>query len=230
MRALITRPREDSTSIAERLEELGIEPVIEPLMTVEPVSDAEVDLDGVQAILLTSRNGVRALAAATERRDVAVYAVGDSTAELARESGFDPVESAGGDNDALAELVRERLKPADGKLLHAAGAAVAGDLAGTLTGHGFDVRRQELYATRPVAALSVATRGLLSDGGIDLVLLFSPRTAETFVGLVKQAGLGDACAGVTAVCLSREVARSVGSLAWREVTRERTSQYERIGD
>ncbi len=106
MRALITRPKEDSTAIAERLEELGIEPVIEPLMTVEPVADAKLDLDGVQAILLTSRNGARALAGATERRDVVVYAVGDSTAELARENGFKSVESAGGDSESLAELVR----------------------------------------------------------------------------------------------------------------------------
>ena len=217
MRALITRPKEDSTAIAERLGQLGIEPVIEPLMTVEPVADARLDLDGVQAILLTSRNGARALAGATERRDVVVYAVGDSTAEMARELGFESVESAGGDNESLAELVRQRLKPGDGTLLHAAGAAVAGDLAGTLTGDGFDVRRHELYAARPAAALSVATCGMLSDGAIDLVLFFSPRTAQTFVDLINQAGLADACAGMTAVCLSRAVALAVGALEWREV-------------
>ena len=217
MRALITRPSEDSTAIAERLEALGIEPVIEPLMTVEPMADVEVDLDGVQAILLTSRNGARAITGATDRRDVPVYAVGDSTAELAREAGFETVESAGGDSEALAMLVRERLEPKDGALLHAAGAAVAGDLAGVLAGDGFDVRRQELYATKPVAALSVATSGMLSDGGIDLVLFFSPRTAQTFVDLVNQAGLDKASADMTAVCLSRAVARSVGALQWREV-------------
>ena len=217
MRALITRPKEDSTAIAERLEELGIEPVIEPLMTVEPVADAKLDLEGVQAILLTSRNGVRALTDVTERRDIVVYAVGDSTAELARENGFKSVESASGDNESLAELVRQRLKPGDGALLHAAGAAVAGDLAGTLTGDGFDVRRQELYAARPAAALSVATCGMLSDDAIDLVLFFSPRTAQTFVDLINQAGLADACADMTAVCLSEAVARAVGALAWREV-------------
>ena len=217
MRALITRPKEDSTAIAERLAELGIEPVIEPLMTVEPVADAELDLDGVQAILLTSRNGVRALADATERRDIAVYAVGDSTAELARENGFKSVESASGDSESLAELVRQRIKPEGGTLLHAAGAAVAGDLAGTLTGDGYDVRRQELYATRPSAALSVSTCGMLSDGSIGLVLFFSPRTAQTFVDLVRQAGLTDACAGITAVCLSRAVALAIGPLEWREV-------------
>ena len=217
MRALITRPKEDSTAIAERLEEFGIEPVIEPLMTVEPVADVELDLDGVQAILLTSRNGARALADATGRRDIAVYAVGHSTAELAREKGFKSVESAGGDSESLAELVRQRVTPEDGTLLHAAGAAVAGDLAGTLTGDGYDVRRQELYTTRPSAALSVSTCGMLSDGSIGLVLFFSPRTAQTFVDLVGQAGLTDACANITAVCLSRAVALTIGSLEWREV-------------
>ncbi len=148
MRALITRPKEDSTAIAERLEELGIEPLIEPLMTIEKVDGAEIDLDGVQAILLTSRNGVRALADATSRRDVAVYAVGDSTAELARENGFAAVESAGGDSESLAALVRARLKPGDGALLHAAGAAVAGDLAGALAHDGFDVRRGKGISSR----------------------------------------------------------------------------------
>ena len=217
MRALITRPKEDSAAIAERLEELGIEPVIEPLMTVEPVADPEIDLDGVQAILLTSRNGVRALAGAIERRDIAVYAVGDSTAELARDSGFETVDSAGGDSDSLADLVRRRLKPEDGALLHAAGAAVAGDLAGVLTADGYDVRRREVYATRQVAALSVAACGLLSEGGIDLVLFFSPRTAQIFVGLVNQAGLAESCADITAVCLSRAVAHSVRPLGWREI-------------
>ena len=211
MRALITRPREDSTAIAEHLEELGIEPVIEPLMTVEQVADAEVDLDGVRAILLTSRNGVRALADATERRDIDVYAVGDSTAELAREKGFESVDSAGGDGESLAELVRQQVKPDEGTLLHAAGTAVAGDLAGTLTSDGYDVRRQELYATRPSAALSVSTCGLLSEGGIELVLFFSPRTAQIFVDLIGQAGLEDACAGMTAVCLSRAVAQEIAS-------------------
>jgi uroporphyrinogen-III synthase len=217
MRALITRPREDSTAIAEHLEELGIEPVIEPLMTVEQVADAKVDLDGVRAILLTSRNGVRALADATERRDIDVYAVGDSTAELARERGFESVESAGGDSESLADLVRQRLQPDEGTLLHAAGAAVAGDLAGVLTRDGYDVRRQQLYATRPSSALSVSTCGLMSGGGIELALFFSPRTAQIFVDLVGQAGLADACAEMTAVCLSQAVAQEIGALEWREV-------------
>ena len=217
MRALITRPKEDSATIAKKLEELGIEPVIEPLMTVELVTEAKFDLDAVQAILLTSRNGVRALASTTESRDVVVFAVGDSTAELAREFGFKFVESASGDSESLSALVRQRLNPDDGTLLHAVGTAVAGDIAGMLASDGFEVRRQELYTAQPVSALSVATCGMLSKDAIDLVLFFSPRTAQTFVDLVKRAGLAEACADMTAVCLSRAVALAVGSLKWREV-------------
>ena len=163
MRALITRPEEDSMTIAKQLEELGIESVIEPLMTVELVSESKFDLDGVQAILLTSRNGARALASATASRDVVVYAVGDSTADLTREFGFKSVESASGDSESLAELVRQRLNPDDGTLLHAVGTAVAGDIGAMLASNGFKVRRQELYSAQPVAALSVTTCGSSSS-------------------------------------------------------------------
>lgn len=217
MRALITRPKEDSTTIAKQLEELGIESVIEPLMTVELVAEVKFDLDGVQAILLTSRNGARALASATASRHVVVYAVGDSTAELARELGFKSVESSSGDSESLAKLVRQRLNPDDGTLLHVVGNAVAGDIGGMLANDGFEVRRQELYTAHPVAALSVTTCGMLSNNAIDLALFFSPRTAQTFVDLIEQAELADACADMTAVCMSRAVALAVGSLKWREV-------------
>ncbi|MCH7544423.1 MAG: uroporphyrinogen-III synthase [Proteobacteria bacterium] len=93
MRALITRPREDARGLAELLGRRGIECVIEPLLTIEPVKDAKIDFTGVQAVLLTSANGARALAAwdagesAGAWRDLAVFTVGEATASAAREAG-----------------------------------------------------------------------------------------------------------------------------------------------
>src|SRR5258708_37900290 len=90
--------------------------------------DAPLPRDGVQALLFTSANGARAGAAATARRDIPVFAVGDATAATARKLGFAEVASAGGAVDDLAALVEGRLDPAHGTLLHAAGSALAGDL------------------------------------------------------------------------------------------------------
>jgi len=216
MRALITRPQEDSAALAEALSARGIEPQIEPLLTVKPVADAVVDLDGVQAVLFTSANGVRAFAALTPRRDLPAYTVGDGSAAAAKAAGFNQVESAGGDVSALASLVCDRLQPQDGILFHAAGSVTAGDLAGELEKAGFKVRRTALYSAEPTTALSPEVRMNLTLGGIDLVLLFSPRTATTFAKLWREAGSPD-LERVCALCLSAAVAREVGDLNWRDV-------------
>src|SRR5262245_66205847 len=126
MRILLTRPREDAEALAATLRARGHDVTIEPLFSVFPVDDGPIDLNGVQAVLLTSANGARALAQRTARRDLGVLAVGDATAATARALGFSAVESAGGNVDDLVQLVRTRLRPDGGVLLHAAGSVVAG--------------------------------------------------------------------------------------------------------
>ncbi len=156
--ALITRPEEDARPLAEALAERGVATVIEPLLVIRPLPEAAADLAkdlaGVQALLFTSANGARAFAELSPRRDIGVLAVGDATASAARGLGFTAVESAGGDVQALARLVKQRLKPAGGPLLHAAGSAVAGDLAEILAADGFDLRRRMLYESATATALS----------------------------------------------------------------------------
>ena len=130
MRILITRPRDDAAGLAAKLTAAGHEVISEPMLEIRSLPDVVLDLEGVQAILFTSANGVRMFAALDGRRDLPAFAVGDSTARAARDAGFSQVESAGGDVDDLVRLVRERLQPAAGAVLHAAGRDVAGDLAG----------------------------------------------------------------------------------------------------
>src|SRR4051812_16935975 len=102
------------------------------MLDIRNLDNVAIDLTNVQAVLFTSANGVRAFAAAERRRDIPAFAVGEATAAAARLAGFTTVDTAGGDVAALADLVRERLTPARGALLHAAGSAVAGDLSGVL--------------------------------------------------------------------------------------------------
>ena len=132
MRVMITRPREDAEALAARLAERGIGSLIEPLLEISPLAAQPLDLDSVQALLLTSANGARALAGATDKRDLAVFAVGPATAAAARHAGFLSVVTADGDVAALSDLVAARLDAAAGALLHVSGSAVAGNLAGRL--------------------------------------------------------------------------------------------------
>lgn len=216
-RALITRPQEDSADIAIALARRGITPVLAPMMRIEyAASEIENEIDLAQAILFTSRNGVRAFSRLSPRRDMPAFAVGDSTAALARDNGFSRVESAQGDSNDLARLVAAQLKPEDGILFHAAGATVAGDLAETLNDSGFKTVRRALYEAKPVPALDDETIAALRDRTLDYVLFFSPRTGRIFADLVAAAGLGDTCDSLTAICLSDAVAGEISDLPWKE--------------
>src|SRR5260221_12623988 len=104
MRALITRPIEDSGGLAAALSLRGVTPLSEPLLTIQPVPHPRMTLDGVQAVLLTSANGARAFRRATARPDLAAFAAGDPTPQAPRALGFSEIPSAGGHGDPLAEL------------------------------------------------------------------------------------------------------------------------------
>jgi uroporphyrinogen-III synthase len=207
MRALVTRPRTEAAELAEALAARGIAAIIEPLLEIHYRSEMAPDLGGVQAILCTSANGVRA---------VPLLAVGDSSAARARADGFTRVLSAGGAVGDLARLVRERLDPAAGRLLHVAGSIVAGDLAGMLRDDGFAVERAVLYEARPVAGFGADCVRALAAGIVDFALFFSPRTAAIFVRLADCAGVAEAMGLVTAVSLSAAADEGLGGLGFRE--------------
>jgi uroporphyrinogen-III synthase len=217
VRVLVTRPAEDGAAFAERLMERGVESLLAPVMTVRFLDDVELDLDGVQGVLATSANGVRALARLTGRRDLTVLAVGPVTAREAGEQGFATVVTAGGDVEHLANLVATTLQPADGRLLHVAGSVVAGDLQGRLAKAGFAVDRVVAYRAEPVARLPEAAAEALRSGPLDGVVFFSARTASLFVKLSQEAGLRGRLAGLVAYCLSPAVAEALAPAQFERV-------------
>jgi len=216
-RIWVTRPDADAEGLAEALRQRGFDPVIEPLLVVQLADGPALALDGVQAVLATSANGVRALGRRTGERRLPVLAVGDATARAARELGFEEVESAGGDVASLAERACLQLNPSGGAVLHAAGTDVAGDLGGTLQAAGFTYRREVLYRTDTPEHLSDALVARWAADDIDGVVVFSPRTGRTLVRLLRQAGRAHCAQNAVCFCLSEAVAAAVSTLPWRRM-------------
>jgi uroporphyrinogen-III synthase len=224
MRVLITRPEREAANLAQALRERRHEPVIAPLFRLQVLHPPEgfaATLAAAQAILVTSANGARALAEATEQRSKPVFAVGDTTAATVEGLGFSQVTSASGDAAALSDLVRERLDPKAGPLLHVSGADVAGELAP----EGFEVQRVVLYEAREAETLPDPARAALEARAIDVATFFSPRAAHLFVRLVSEAGLADACRPVIAIAISQAAAQPLGDLPFiRTVAAERPTR------
>ncbi len=216
-RLLLTRPEADAAALAEKLRARGHTADIAPLLHIRFLDAALPPLDGISGLLITSANGLRAFAAASPRRDLTVYAVGEASARAARAAGFSDVHAAGGDLHSLASLVPRLRKPTDGALLHAAGENLAGDLVGLLREAGFDARGIALYRAETADKLPPAVAASLRAGEYRAVLFFSPRTAATFVRLATESGAAQAVSGAQAFCLSANVAERIAMLPWRGI-------------
>jgi len=216
---LITRPRSDSESFAALLSEQGLDHLIEPMIEIEPVDQARVDLSNCQAILFTSANGVRAFADLSKERSLPVIAVGPASAAQARKVGFSDVTASGGNVERLAETVVEKLRPQRGLLFHAAGSVTAGDLLGLLSAEGFETRRQAIYRSVVATAFSSDARSAIKEGHVLAATFFSPRTAAAFARVIATEGLEVFTKDVRALCLSQAVADAAvaDGLVWQEI-------------
>lgn len=218
MRVLVTRPRADAETFAERLRALSHTTIIEPLIDIVFVDGLPLDLAGVQALALTSANGARAAARRTNERSIQVVAVGPATASEARAQGFTNISESNGEGvEGLHRHIEATFKPTGGTILHATGTVSAGDLKASLGLAGFSVRMERLYEARAAQSFSGALTAELGAGLVDAAAFFSPRTASLFVSLIEAENLASACRSMIAVALSPAVANALVSLTFREV-------------
>ena len=181
---------------------MGIDPIVSPVLDINFRARIDVDLTGTQAIVFTSANGVRAWGPRRPERDLPVFAVGDATADAARDIGFKKVFTAKGDVEALARLILRKVKPSDGDLLHVRGIHVAGDLGGALKPHGFRVHDAIGYGAVAVDTLGEEAIAAIVSGAPVSVLIHSARSAKTFLELLRKFGLHHWLGSVTVYGIS----------------------------
>jgi uroporphyrinogen-III synthase len=87
---IVTRARGSAEPLARRLEELGLDVVICPLIEIEPTGPDEVDVTGYDWVVVTSRPGAAELARRHRGTLPQVAAIGPGTAAALREHGIEP--------------------------------------------------------------------------------------------------------------------------------------------
>jgi uroporphyrinogen-III synthase len=217
MRLLITRALEDATKLADEVRWRGHEPVLAPLLEIRDRVNVSIPLEGVVALLFTSANGIRAFARQSRRRDITAFTVGPATAAAARAAGFSRIDVAEGDVAALTHHVRQALQPDAGELVHVSGSDVAGDLVGDLERFGYKVKRAVIYEAAASRSFPPLVLAELKAGKIDGVLLFSPRTAQIFGGLIRTARLASQVQSIVAFCLAQSVAAALQPLSFGQI-------------
>ena len=215
MRVAVTRPEPQASRTAQRLIAAGHTPILAPLLVFRPLPAGPIDAASFDALAITSRSAVAALAALAGSepdqagmealRTLPVFAVGEATADAARATGFAHVTSANGDAAALAALLAERLAPG-ARILHLAGADQAADLGALLRPHGLAVEVRIMYRMEAAGALPAPLVEAAARAEVDAVLVYSPRTAAVYADCLAASAAQPALVRVPHLALSERVA------------------------
>ena len=215
MRVIVTRPRAQAEPLAAALRARDFEPVLFPVIEVEPTDDEPIDVRGYDWVIVTSANGAAELARRSNGRPGRIAAVGEATAAALAEHGLrvDFVPSVASQDG----LVREFPRPV-GRALFVGAEGARQTLATRLP-----AEFRPVYRTVPIRA------GPPPDG--DLVLLASVSAAGAWgelgspapaITIGPQTTTAARRAGVNVVAEAKT--QSVGGLvdsaaAWRASSR-----------
>ncbi len=215
MRIIVTRPQSDATALQERIEALSHDVVSEPLLKLSFADCEPIELDDAQALIATSRNGLRALEhqrLVPDALPLPIYVVGPGTAAAARALGFEHIVAGTGTARDLLTTIMGGLDPHAGHIVQLAGDTLAFDLAGEASQHGFRIVTPVVYKMVAAKRFTPAAAYDIASGEADAVMLLSPRTADVWVSLVTSQGLLDQARRMLHLCLSPAVARRLAVL------------------
>lgn len=213
MSILVTRPHPDNEATADNLRARGHRVLLAPVLKLEPVAFHDESEAPYSAAIVTSANAIRAVA--PQLRDLGLlelplFAVGEHTAAVARDTGFTDVIAAGGDaaslRDKVVQSARDKLLKKKSTLLYLAGADLSRDLGGELGAEGFSVVTQTTYRMAPVKIFPREVCEGFAAHGVEAVLHYSRRSARAFLDAARDEGVEISALAVPQCCLSENVA------------------------
>jgi uroporphyrinogen-III synthase len=166
-RVIVTRPRAQAGALAEALRKAGFEPIVCPLVEIEPIDDGPIEVAGYDWVVVTSANGAEQLARRHLGSLPRVAAIGAATATTLATYGIetDFVPSTPSQEALVAEFPRPR-----GRVLFVAGEEARGLVVAEL-----DADFRAVYRTRRL-------RPEPPPEG-DVAVLASPSAADAFAAL-----------------------------------------------
>jgi uroporphyrinogen-III synthase len=194
-RLLVLRPEPGASATVDRARGCGMDAVAVPLFEIEPIAWEAPSAAPFDALLVTSANALRyGGEELLKLRGLEVYAVGEPTADAAREAGFSIASVGDSGVDRLLGSIDPGLK-----LLHLCG----------------EDRREPEAARQEIAPVAVYRARKIHDpdlGGIGdaVALVHSPRAGRRFAALVSDRS------SVSIAAISDTAADAVGS-GWAAV-------------
>ena len=218
MNILITRPLIDAEDLMEKFFSLGHKIIHLPTLKILPLAMNSINPNDFDAFIFTSANAIRNLKLNSSNKNLHCFCVGSLTEKIVRQAGFSNTSSAGGTVNALKNLIMisEKINK-NSKLAYFCGDNISYDLDTELNKEGIKVKKIINYSSELIEDLNNENKKLIELYPPDRIFIYSSRSAQSFVAIVKNYSLGPLMTQSTVMCISEKVASVFRSQGWKKI-------------
>ena len=217
MHIVITRPKEDSLHLIERLKKLGHIVTHLPVIKVEKLETEKINFQNYRAVIFTSSNAIKFLNVDKFDLNIECYCVGKTTELTARQTGFINTYSSEGTVNSLIELIIRTSESKLGKLLYLSSEFISKDLDVDLMNAGFSVDRISNYTTLPIETIDEITLDFLKKKSPDIIFIYSAKSAKNLFNLINKYSLLNVVTHSNLMCISEKVLLVLKKIKWKKV-------------
>ena len=214
----MTRPLIDSEDLMEKLFSKGHKILHLPTLKISSLNMNPINPEEYNAFVFTSSNAVRNLKLLNENKKIICFCVGSITEKIARQFGFQNTVSAGGNVNALKNLIENSKSISEkSKIAYFCGDNISYNLDSELKKEGFDIIKIINYSAEKIISLSEENKKIIEKNVPDLIFVYSLRSAQSFIEIIKNHSLYPLMTGSTVMCISKKVADFFKLVGWKKI-------------
>ena len=218
MNILITRPLIDAEDLMGKFFSLGHKIIHIPTLKISSAKIEPIDTNQYNIFIFTSANAIRNLKVIKQDKSKLCFCVGSMTEKIARMSGYNNTISAGGTVNALKNLITSSSQVNENsKIAYFCGDNVSYDLDIELKREGIKTKKIINYTSEKITDLNEENKIIISSHRPDIIFVYSARSAESFIEIVKNYSLYRLMTGSKVMCISKKVANIFTINNWKKV-------------
>ena len=218
MNILITRPLIDAEDLMGKIFSLGHKIIHIPTLKISSAKNEPIDSSQFNAFIFTSANAIRNLKVIKQDKGKLCFCVGAITEKIARMSGYNNTVSAGGTVNALKNLIISSSQINEkSKIAYFCGDNISYDLDSELKREGVKTSKIINYTSEKITDLNEENKKIIEGHPPDIILVYSIRSAQSFIEIVKNYSLYPLMTESTVMCISKKVANIFTANGWKKV-------------
>ena len=218
MNILITRPLIDSEDLMGKLFSLGHKIVHIPTLKISASNANPVDAKKYDAFIFTIANAIRNLKLDNQDTNKICFCVGSITEKIVRLKGYNNTISAGGTVNALKNIILNSDQIDKKKsIAYFCGDYISSNLDKELKNEGFQVDKIINYTSEKITELNEENNKIIKNHPPDIIFIYSQRSAESFIEIVKKYSLNGLMTESRVLCISEKVLGVLKKSGWKKL-------------